>query len=382
MILLLSFAFLLTSSEAQNVQPAPLVMLTDPKARCLDGTLGGFYALRSTTPRGATRYVIHLQGGGECDTKSACQNETKSTLGSSKYFPNTTYLGFLGRSLPSENPDFYDANRVMIAYCSGDLWSGQVEVPSSATWGLYFSGRFIVQATLKALEETYGLLNATDIVISGDSAGGIGTWHHLDWLALQYPKARVVGSPFAGFYFTANTPYNGPDHTASILANFSSEGLQKAYLLWNSFVDQSCALALAKTPWLCLLSNNSFPYVSSGAFVSEAQTDLVVLQYHDWVPAAPLLCNAPEKAYVTAWSLQMRTALAPLMDPSNGNNGVFNPACYIHTEFYPQSPVIRGVTYVTAFGNWYFKRTGPEGFKMMDACGDIFCNPTCTKPCP
>jgi len=46
-----------------------------------------------------------------------------------------------------------------------------------------------------------GLTAATDIVLTGESAGGIGVWPNLDWLAARYPKARVIGAPIAGFYF-------------------------------------------------------------------------------------------------------------------------------------------------------------------------------------
>ncbi len=78
----------------------------------------------------------------------------------------------------------------------------------------------------------------------------------------------------------------------------------------------------------------------------------------------------------------MKTALLPLMDPSNPRNGVFNPACFIHTNFFPNAPVINGLTYVQAFSNWYFNRTSdPSKYKLADTCG-IFCNPSCPNPCP
>ena len=112
---------------AGAASPANLVMLTDPRARCMDGTSGGFYVQRNTTVRGGTRYVVHLEGGGECATRDSCTAELTTALGSSKYFNTTMWLGFLANEFQVDNPDFFDATRVLIAYCSGDLWSGTVE---------------------------------------------------------------------------------------------------------------------------------------------------------------------------------------------------------------------------------------------------------------
>jgi len=74
-------------------------------------------------------------------------------------------------------------------------------VPADASWGLYFAGRYIFDAVVGQLVAMHGLGDATEIILSGDSAGGIGTWYHLDRLASRFPRARVVGAPVAGFYF-------------------------------------------------------------------------------------------------------------------------------------------------------------------------------------
>ena len=54
------------------------------------------------------------------------------------------------------------------------------------------------------------------------------------------------------------------------------------------------------------------------------------------------------------------------MDPSSTRHGAFNPACFIHTSFSFTKPLINGESWATAFSNWYFKRTGPEGYKLAD----------------
>lgn len=101
--------------------------------------------------------------------------------------------------------------------------------PSNETWGFYFSGHLVLEAVLDALD-AQGLTAATEIMLTGDSAGGIGVWPNLDYLAQRYPHARVVGAPVAGFYFYAY-PYTGVNHTSSDLADFRPEAWPQYVLL-------------------------------------------------------------------------------------------------------------------------------------------------------
>jgi hypothetical protein len=55
-------------------------------------------------------------------------------------------------------------------------------------------------------------------------------------------------------------------------------------------------------------------------------------------------------------------------------SGVFNPACFIHTTFSPEKPLLQGLNFLQTFGNWYFQRQGP--IHLADDCG-VMCNPTC-----
>lgn len=258
---------------------------------------------------------------------------------------------------------------------TSDLHSGLNSHPSERSWNLSFAGRHVFSTVIFELKGKYNLDAATDVILSGESAGGIGVWFHLDDLAEILPEARVVGAPIAGFYFFAD-PYQGPNHTSSVLSDFREPAWSSHFALWNSFIDQSCGKHFYSEQWMCMLANVSFPFISSGSFIAEAQTDEVVLLDHDWMPRDHLY-GAPEQAYLSLWAHNMTVALAPAMEESNANNGVFNPACFIHTGFGNSSPKINNLNYRQAFGNWYFKRGGP--YKLQDDCG-IFCNPSCSKP--
>lgn len=376
--LLVTAACLLVGVSASSV---PLTMLTDPKAKCLDGTFGGFYAQQAPNAADKNKWVIYLNGGGECDTESACQYQTTSSLGSSKYFYNTSDPSgwFLGSDYCPYNPTFCGWNHAFDPYCTQDLHSGQVTEATDETWGLYFAGRHVFTATLDALDQApYNLKDATDIILQGVSAGGIGVWMNLDYLAQRYPDARVTGVTIAGHYFYA-TYYDGTNHTnPGGMGDFRESALPATYDLYDAFVDETCKQAYeakGQSPGACLLSNNSFPYIESDSFVVQAQTDQVVLTGHDCWPE-DYMYESEEQAFMGQWHDNMTVALSPLMKSTNPKNGVFAAACYTHTGFTHSAPLIDGISYNEAFTNFYFKQTAPKKYKLSDDCG-LMCNPTC-----
>jgi O-palmitoleoyl-L-serine hydrolase len=296
---LLAAAAAVVAPPGAAAAAVPKTPLTDPAARCLDGTLSAYY-LQPGAGANASKFVIYLEGGGECTTNSSCHAQLDSVLGSSKYFPAS--MASLPTFLTDDarvNPDFASWSHVYVPYCSQDLHSGRVTAPSAATFGLYFSGHLVFRAVLDALAATAGLGGATDVILTGNSAGGIGVWINADYLAQRVPGARVSAVPIAGFYFYAY-PYTGVNHTSSSLADFRPPAWPVTYALWDAFADESCVAGRPGDPWACMLANYSFPWVSTPSFVVEAQTDQVVLTDHDWVPAG-YVSAAPEQAYLAAW---------------------------------------------------------------------------------
>lgn len=93
------------------------------------------------------RWVIHLQGGGECSTKASCYGELNQAVGSSKYFSESISMGFLCRDT-SDNPDWGMSNHVFIPYCTGDLHSGTVVEPTDESFQLYFAGHMVFEAVV------------------------------------------------------------------------------------------------------------------------------------------------------------------------------------------------------------------------------------------
>ena len=65
------------------------------------------------------------------------------------------------------------------------------------------AGHLILSAVADELAALHGMDAATEIVLSGESAGGFGVYHNVDWLQTRFPSARVLGAPIAGYEFYA-----------------------------------------------------------------------------------------------------------------------------------------------------------------------------------
>lgn len=101
---------------------------------------------------------------------------------------------------PEKNPDFFDHNHVIIPYCSSDLWLGEEEgsvecscsnltcfdyKPDSSNLQFTFRGKTIFQSIFNQLQTDYGMDSATEILIAGSSAGGVGVLNHAQWVQKQ-----------------------------------------------------------------------------------------------------------------------------------------------------------------------------------------------------
>ena len=165
--------------------PMQRVLLREAKA--IDGNPALYYIGRNAS---STKYVIWLEGGGICQSLADCQNRAKGSLGSSKRSLPVQNVGQgMMQADPAANPDFYEWNRVYVPYVSGDVWGGAAPQPlnpfldtgdgskelmPTGTVG-FFQGHLIVEEVLSSLKDVSGLADATEVILTGCSAGGIGT---------------------------------------------------------------------------------------------------------------------------------------------------------------------------------------------------------------
>mmetsp|Transcript_6146 Transcript_6146/g.15723 ORF Transcript_6146/g.15723 Transcript_6146/m.15723 type:complete len:387 (+) Transcript_6146:63-1223(+) len=187
-----------------------------PMAKCLDGTPAIYYLRKATAAVNKTKWVIHIQGGGWCSTPAECASRAQSRLGSSarKYNNNDTmdlndiegcdnnrWCGELMVNDPILNPLAHDWNAAFLYYCDGASWTGNQAEPVD---GLYYRGWHNMQAAMADLVAKEDLGDATVALIGGDSAGGLATYLHIDYMREQIqggnPTARVLGQPDSGFW--------------------------------------------------------------------------------------------------------------------------------------------------------------------------------------
>lgn len=64
------------------------------------------------------------------------------------------------------------------------------------------------EAIVEDLVANYGLGDATHVMLTGSSAGGLGTFHNVDLLAERLPNAVVKGAPVAGWFFPQVSAHN------------------------------------------------------------------------------------------------------------------------------------------------------------------------------
>ena len=83
---------------------------------------------------------------------------------------------------------------------------------------LYFRGVTNLQSTLDLLFAQYSLGKATQMIVTGGSAGGLSTFLHVDAVAARLgPAVRTVGKPVCGFFLDHGNDGNQPPNVTYTL---------------------------------------------------------------------------------------------------------------------------------------------------------------------
>lgn len=102
---------------------------------------------------------------------------------------------------PQENPVFHDWTKAYLIYCDGSEYTGSVDDPISyKDTKLYFRGYNNTLEQFRFLDEKYDFYNGETIVLTGESAGGMGTFFYSNYLADNTKTARVLAIPDSGVF--------------------------------------------------------------------------------------------------------------------------------------------------------------------------------------
>jgi hypothetical protein len=337
-------------------------------AKCLDGSPGIYYADMTSS---SNEWIIYLVGGGMCGSEASCAQRKRTRLGTSTLWASdldfsTAVPDVVSRNA-TKNPHFHGFNRVFVPYCSGDLWTGR-QTASQAN-GLLFAGAHIVDAVRKALPIDVGSAGASRILLTGDSAGGIGAIYHADsfYDVFVGQGVTVQAAPRGGFIFP-QVLYSGAD---AVNATEPSTRLPQNLDWWNGtwVVSQQCTADHGSE--YCAYPSSLVKYMKTPVFVIEALTDNVVTSAP--FGSLPASESAGKTAFLNAWAANMTAAIHANLKP---NDGAFAPACFMHIEFAHEVPRIDGKGYDDVLAAWYKGLAPPPS---LDACEPKYppCNPSC-----
>jgi hypothetical protein len=166
-----------------------------------------------------SKYYINFEGGGWCTSLDDCYDRAYGKgrrKGSSEGLPNPFNLirlmGSWGNWYFSNqtddgaghqiNPVMHDWNMLQVLYCDGASWTGSNTTPTMHKGKqLFFRGLQNLEALIDDLLANRGVDKATEVVISGGSAGALAVYLHADAIRARLPaSAKVVAMPDDGFF--------------------------------------------------------------------------------------------------------------------------------------------------------------------------------------
>ena len=357
-LLLLVFVTLVVS----KVPPMGLTLLSDPEARCLDGTPGGFYLFRNASD---TRWVVFLQGGGWCYSLKECVGRAGTDLGSSKNWSATVMKDDEAPGLfdndPSVNP-FWAFNKVYVMYCDGGSFSGNVDRPVRVgSTSLYFRGKAILRSVIRTLVQQGGMGGASQVLLSGCSAGGLSTYLHADAVGAMLPSSVTVykAAPISGFFLDRTTLSGQSVYNAQ---------MRNVYRFQNASVDEDCVVAHSDTPEDCMFAEHVWPFISTPIFATNSMYDSwslsnIFVVDDSWTACFLRVasCNVTQVRILN--SVWQTTFLQRILQPDTlyVTSNMRNPnGCYLdsllsHCEagFVWNELQIQGVTPAQAWWRWF-----------------------------
>ena len=122
---------------------------------------------------------------------------------------------------------------------------------------------------MKDVVTKHGMSEATDVVVGGDSAGGLATYWSADWWQAQLPKTTRFGvAPDSGYFI--NTSVAGGEvwrgHMHWMTQQFNLTGS----------LDSSCRAAHPEDPEGCAFPNVVLEHISAPVFVMQGRVDGVM----------------------------------------------------------------------------------------------------------
>ena len=278
-------------------------------------------------------------------------------------------------------PALFGPGAPMAQYSGGhmsDLCAASCTPCDSAATDVYvMEGHNIISDTINELINNHAIDTASDLILSGCSAGGLGTFENTDFVQSLLPNVRVVGNPQAGYFGTEFITFPkfvelgrdacsaGQDCLAT--AQSLEEGEAGHDLHWTSQLDKYEPLAVAACKAatgegisnlgmeLCSSVPLYYPHITSPMFVSEMTTDGYQLSAEGLLSGRAKMTEDGLE-YVKYLSFLLGSSLNDnvINGPNRERDGLWAPACTDHCMSWKQgSKTVGGSEHWEIFSNWY-----------------------------
>ena len=288
-------------------------------------------------------------------------------LGSSKYWDSWSWAWDFG-------PDFGDWGALYLPYCDGGGFTGLGDKPTpyNSTVDLYFRGAANLRAALTDFAARFSVINPSEIVVTGGSAGGLSTTLHVDFIGSFLGAQSIVGVPQCGWFPYWDEPCAGPTNTNSLMCNATGDFLNMV-ALQNSTgaLSADCKAAQGtENEWRCFMAATVTPYVKAPLFIWQSKFDHFQLSaflsvdcsfeqvYNPpWSPAP--VCSPNNTADIFAYGAYFMSQLQPLIAAPGPHRALYLTSCVLHGMDYNYLTVgdnaagEGGTTPSVAFNMWY-----------------------------
>ncbi|XP_047126435.1 uncharacterized protein LOC105844922 [Hydra vulgaris] len=386
-------AFNQSNSKFENFLKNENVSLTDEhnikfysinnhnnQAHCIDGSPPGYY-LRKGWNNGATKWIIHLHGGAWCYNVHSCSKRRGTILGSTKNSAkeniNSFFHGILSKN-QNVNPNFFNWNVVVLSYCDGGLFSGNRKKFLIGKGKIfYFQGRKILKVLIEDLYKK-SLQSATDVVLSGTSAGGLAVVLQGDYMRHFLPKnANVRGLCDAGIFL---------DRSSSLGIYLARQQFKALYSLHKPILNKECLASFSrKEKFLCLFPEYALKYLKLPIFLVNSLYDHWQLSELEGIQCVydQSKCNTKQHDLILNFRNHMYSVLTKIKTFKK-DTGVFANSCLVHGQAiidYTWSKVrINNSSIEDSFFKWFLDRNlQSDELRHFKADCKFPCNGTCPK---
>lgn len=151
---------------------------------------------------------------------------------------------------------------MFVEYCDGTSYTGNRDTPVHVgNETIYYRGRRVLDAIIDSWLDDEGMASASQVIMSGTSAGGLATYLHAEHFRSRLPKAtQLFAVPDAGFFLDLPNIHGEPAWRDSLNGGMG---------VWNGTgsCPQSCLGVRADhEKWQCHFPNYVLPQITSVPF--------------------------------------------------------------------------------------------------------------------